>query len=124
VCTDGNEWRSRRSFRGMGHMEEFDAELWAIGLVPDFVIDKRESLHMHGVKMVAVFSDSQAAIRPVAHLVPGPGQRPVSSTTEWPGDSLPTASQPRSTGSQDTLASPETKNQTVRPTSAKIQTEA
>jgi hypothetical protein len=32
---------------------------------------------MHGVKMVAVFSDSQAAIRRAAHLEPGPGQRLV-----------------------------------------------
>ena len=30
---------------------------------------------MHGVKTVAVFSDSQAAIRRVAYLEPGPGQR-------------------------------------------------
>jgi len=27
VCKHGNEWRSRRSFLGTGHMEVFDAEL-------------------------------------------------------------------------------------------------
>jgi len=38
-------------------------------------IEKRETLQRHGVKTVAVFSDSQAAIRRTAHLEPGPGQR-------------------------------------------------
>jgi ribonuclease HI len=56
-------------------MEVFDAELWAIGLALDVAIEKRETLQKHGVKTVAVFSDSQAAIRRTAHLEPGPGQR-------------------------------------------------
>jgi len=55
-------------------MEVFDAELSAIGLPLDVVIEKREALQMHGVRTVAVFSDSQAAIRQAAHLEPGPGQ--------------------------------------------------
>jgi len=63
VCKHGNEWRSRRSFLGTGCMEVFDAELWAIGLALDMAIEKRETLPMHGVKTVAVFSNSQAAIR-------------------------------------------------------------
>jgi len=71
----GNQWRSRRSFLGTGRMEVFDAELWAIGLALDVAIETRETLQKHGVKTVAVFSDSQAAIRRTAHLEPGPGQR-------------------------------------------------
>ena len=38
-------------------------------------MEKRETLKRHGVKTVAVFSDSQAAIRRTAHLEPRPGQR-------------------------------------------------
>jgi hypothetical protein len=75
VCKQGNEWRSRRSFLGTGHMEVFDAKLWAIGLALDEAIEKRETLQMHGVKTVAVFCDSQAAIRQAAHLEPGSRQR-------------------------------------------------
>jgi len=75
VCEHGNEWRSRRSFLGTGLMEVFDAELWAIGLALDVAIEKRKSFQKHGVKTVAVFSDSQAAIRRVAHLEPGPWPR-------------------------------------------------
>jgi ribonuclease HI len=56
-------------------MEVFEAELWAIGLALDMMIERRETLQNHGVKTVAVFSDSQAAIRRTAHLEPGPGQR-------------------------------------------------
>jgi ribonuclease HI len=56
-------------------MVVFDAELWAIGLALDVTIKKRKTLQGHGVKTVAVFSDSQAAIRRTAHLEPGPGQR-------------------------------------------------
>jgi hypothetical protein len=62
-CKHGNEWRSHHSFLGTGRMEVFDAELWAIALAPDVAIKKRETLQKHGVKPVAGFSDSQAAIR-------------------------------------------------------------
>jgi len=75
VCKHGNEWRSRPSCVGTGGMEVFNAELWAIGLALDVAIETRETLQMHGVKTVAVFSDSQGAIRRAAHLEPGPGQR-------------------------------------------------
>jgi len=75
VCKHGNQWRSRRSFLGTGRMEVFDAELWAIGLALGETIEKRETLQRHGVKTVAIFSDSQTAIRRAAHLEPGPGQR-------------------------------------------------
>jgi len=56
-------------------MEVFDAERWAIGLALDLAIDKTELLPRHAVKMVAVFSDSQTAIRRAAHLEQGPEQR-------------------------------------------------
>jgi hypothetical protein len=58
VCKHRNEWRSHRSFLATGPMKVFDAELWAIGLALDVVIEKRETLQVHGVKTVAVFSDS------------------------------------------------------------------
>ena len=56
-------------------MEVFDAEMWAIGLALDETIEKREILQRNRVKMVAVFNNSQAAIRRAAHMEPGPGQR-------------------------------------------------
>jgi hypothetical protein len=43
-------------------MEVFDTERWAIGLTLDETIEKRETLQSHGVKMVAIFSDSQTAM--------------------------------------------------------------
>jgi hypothetical protein len=63
VFTHGNQWRSRRSCLGTGRMEVFDAELWAIGLALGEMIEKRETLQRHGVKMVAIFSDSQTISR-------------------------------------------------------------
>jgi hypothetical protein len=56
-------------------MEAFDAELWGNGLALDVTIDKRETLQEHAVKTVEVFSGSQAAIQPTAHLEPGPRRR-------------------------------------------------
>jgi len=70
-----NEWRFRRSFLGTGRMEVFETELWAIGLALDVAIEKRATLPVDGVKTVAVFSDSQAAIGRAAHLELGAGQR-------------------------------------------------
>jgi hypothetical protein len=75
VCKHRDEWRSSHSYLGTGRMEVFDAKLWAIGLEVEVTMEKRETLQRHGVKTVAVFSDSQAAIRWTAHLEPGPGQR-------------------------------------------------
>ena len=75
VCKHGTEWRTHRSYLGTGRMEVFDAELWAIGLALGETVKRRKRLQQHGVKTVAVFSDSQAAIRRAAHLEPGPGQR-------------------------------------------------
>jgi len=75
VCKHRDEWRSRRSYLGAGRMEVFDAELWAIGLAHEVTIEKIETLQRHGVKTVAVFSDSQAAIRRTPHQEAGMGQR-------------------------------------------------
>jgi len=58
----GNQWRSRRSFLGTGRMEVVDAELWAIGLTLDVTIEKRDTWQRHGVKTVAICSNSQTAI--------------------------------------------------------------
>jgi len=75
VCKHGNQLGSHYGILGGRHMEVFDGELWTIGHVLDVAIEKRESLQIHGVKTVAAFSDSQAAIQRTAHLEPGPGQR-------------------------------------------------
>ena len=75
VCTHGNEWRPHCRFLGTGRMEFFGTELQAIRLALDVAIEKRETLQVHGVKMVAVFSDSQGAIRRAAHVEMDPGQR-------------------------------------------------
>jgi ribonuclease HI len=75
VCKHGNECRFHCSFLGTRRMEVIDAKLWAIGLVLDVAVKNIETLQMHGVKTVAVFSDSQAIIRRAALLESGPGQR-------------------------------------------------
>jgi len=75
VCKHRDDWRSRRSNLGTGRMDVFDAALWAIGLALEETIEKTDILRRNGVEIVAVFSDSQAAIRRAAHLEPGPGQR-------------------------------------------------
>jgi ribonuclease HI len=74
VCKLRDEWRSHRSYLGTGRMEVLDAELCAIGLALEETIEKRQILQRNGVKMLAVFSDSPAAIRRAAHLEPGPAQ--------------------------------------------------
>jgi hypothetical protein len=56
-------------------MEVFGAELWAIGVALQVPIEKSEGLQMHGVRTVAGFSPSKAAIRRAAHLEAAPGQR-------------------------------------------------
>jgi hypothetical protein len=50
------------------------AELWAIGLALRESVKKINTLRANGVTKVAIFSDSQAAIRRTEHLEPGPGQ--------------------------------------------------
>jgi len=74
VCKHGDRWKAFRSHLGTGRMEVYDAELWAIGLALRESVRKRDTLQTHGVTKVAVFSDSQAAIRRTEHLEPGPGQ--------------------------------------------------
>jgi len=75
VCKHRNQWSSRCSLLGTGSIEVVDADMCAIGLALDVAIKKRETLQKHGVKTVAVVSDSLATIQRLAHLEPGPGQR-------------------------------------------------
>lgn len=55
-------------------MDVIDAKLWANGLTLREMVNRRERQHEYGVKMVAVFSDKQAAIRQMAHHEPGQRQ--------------------------------------------------
>jgi hypothetical protein len=57
ACKHIEEWMSRRSFLRTGRMEVVDTELCTIGLGLDVAIEYRETLQMHGVELVAVFSD-------------------------------------------------------------------
>jgi len=82
VCLNGDAWTVFRSYLGTGRMEVFDAELWAIGIALQKSVTRAEALRAHGVTTVAVFSDSQAAIRRTAHLDPGPGQQLVRVINE------------------------------------------
>lgn len=59
----GYQRRSRRSFLGTVQMEDFDAELWAIGLALEETIQKTETFPRYGVKTVAILCDAQTAIR-------------------------------------------------------------
>jgi hypothetical protein len=68
-------------------MEVFEAELWAIRLALQETIERRETLQRHVVKTVAVFSDSQAAIRRTADLEPGPGQQ-LARRINWRAQAL------------------------------------
>ena len=52
VCKNGTQWRSRHSSLSTGPMEVFNAELEAIGLTLDMVIDKRVTMQKYGVKTV------------------------------------------------------------------------
>jgi hypothetical protein len=60
---------------GTRRMEVFDGELCGIGHGINKVMEKKETLLNHGVMMVAVFSDLQAAIGRATHLGPVPGLR-------------------------------------------------
>jgi hypothetical protein len=75
VFTHSDEWRTRHSYLGIGRMEVFETELWAIGLALEETVEKIEFLPRNWVTLVAVFSDLQAAIRWVAHLETGPGHQ-------------------------------------------------
>jgi len=52
-----------------------DGAFWAIGLACDMAITKRETLQKHGVKTVAVFSNSQAIIQRITQRQLGPAQQ-------------------------------------------------
>jgi hypothetical protein len=73
LCQNSNEWRTWHSCLGIGTMQLIDAELWVIRLEPWATVTTRERLPEHEVKTVAVFSESQAAIRCTPYVQPGPG---------------------------------------------------
>ena len=117
VCKHGNQWRSCRIFLGMGRMEVFDAELWAIGLALGLTIKESKTLQRHGVQTVAVFRDWQTGIRQAAHIAPCAGQLlPGWINRRERRRSLPKSSQPRFTVSSDSPASLEMMRRTVRQT--------
>jgi len=64
-------------------MEVSTAELWAIRLALPESVKKRHTLQTHGATKVAIFSDSQAAIRRMEHLEPGPGQHLARWISQW-----------------------------------------
>jgi hypothetical protein len=74
VSKHGDGCRSFRSHLGTGRMEVYEVELWAIGVKLSESVKMRERLMENGVTIVAVFSDSQAAIHRTEDLEPGPGQ--------------------------------------------------
>ena len=55
-------------------MEVYNVELWVIGVALRESVKKRVALHANGAMKMAIFSDSQAAIRWTEHLVLGSGQ--------------------------------------------------
>jgi hypothetical protein len=75
VCPYGNDLAEFRCYLSMGQRQEFEAELWAIGVALQKSGVKAEALQAHGVSTLAFCSDSQAAIRWTAHLDPGPEQQ-------------------------------------------------
>lgn len=79
VCKHIQEWKSHSSYLGAGHMEVIDAELWVIGLMLCVRMERSKTLPSPGVETVAVFSDSQAIIQPMALVELGSGQR----VTQW-----------------------------------------
>jgi len=60
----------------------FNAELWAIGVALRKSVARAEVLRAHRVMTVAMFGDSQAAIRRTTHLDPGPGQHLARAISE------------------------------------------
>lgn len=63
MCKPRHEQSSHCSFRGTRHREVFKAKLVKIKLALDIASESRDAFQMHGVKMVAVSCDSQAAIQ-------------------------------------------------------------
>jgi hypothetical protein len=43
-------------------MEVFNMELWAIGLLHEVAIEKRDTWWKHGLRTMAVFRESQATL--------------------------------------------------------------
>jgi len=83
VCSHrDNGWREFHSYLGTGRMQAFKAELWAIGNALRNSAKRAEVLLANGITTLAIFSVSQAAIRWMVHLDPGPGQQLGRSINE------------------------------------------
>jgi len=63
------------SYLGMGRMQVLNTRFWAIGVTFRKSIPWVEAQQANVVSTVAVFSDSQVAIRPTTNLDPDPGQQ-------------------------------------------------
>jgi len=72
VCKHSNEWRPWCNYLGTQSTEVFDTELLVIGLTLDVMIKTRRTQQRVGVKMVGVFSDSEAAVQWRTYLEPHP----------------------------------------------------
>jgi len=85
VCLNGDGCTVSSCYLGTAWMELIDTELWPIRVALRKSIGRPEALRAHGVMKVAVFSDSQAAIRQTTHWDPGPGQQLVMAINEHAG---------------------------------------
>jgi hypothetical protein len=63
------------SYLGTGCREVVVTELWVIELVLGVTVKSGELLQMHAVKIVVVFSGTNAAIRRMGHLEPVSGHQ-------------------------------------------------
>lgn len=72
-----NRWWSHGSFQGIGHNEVFNTALWVITLLLDVAMETRDTLQQHGVKMVAVFSNTGCNSRNGT-----PGARPRAAISQ------------------------------------------
>jgi len=91
MCKHCDHWKTFHRHLGTGRMEVYHPERWAIRLVLRESVRKRDTLQTHRVTKVAVFSDSQVAIRRTEHLEPGPGQ-PRARWIDWSARTLREAS--------------------------------
>lgn len=74
MCKHWDHGKAFRSHLRTGLMEFNDPESWVIGLALQQSLRKRDSLQIHRVTKIFIFSVSQAAILRSEHLEPAPVQ--------------------------------------------------
>lgn len=74
VFKHGHDWGFRHSYLGTGFIEVLTGKLWAIRFALAVMIGKRNRIRTNVANIGAVSNNSQAAIRQLAHLKPGPEQ--------------------------------------------------